>query len=216
LLIKEVFEQGKKKLGWRSVQMALRNKHGITMNHKKIRRIMKIYNLQCKIRRKNPYKAIMKKTQEHRTFENILNRQFNQCIPRKALCADITYLYYGAGRRAYLSAIKDIASGEALSWEVSMKTVQKLEDAELLLDTLLHSDQGFHYTNPLYISTLQGLGITQSMSRKANCIDNAPMESFFGHFKDELEFKDYQTFEELKIKVDQYMHYYNNVRYPFL
>ena len=157
LAIKGIFDKGRRKLGWRPIQMALKHSFGLTMNHKKIRRIMNKYGLVCQVRRKNPYKQIMKKTQEHRTCENILNRNFEQTVPRKILCTDITYLYYSLGRKAYLSAIKDIASGETIAWEVSsnlelefvLSTVEKLEGMDLQ-GALIHSDQGFHYTSPLY------------------------------------------------------------------
>ena len=223
LLVKEIFEKGKKKLGWRPIQMRLNNGYGLIMNHKKIRRIMNKYSLACQVRRKNPYKMIMKKTQEHRTFENILDRNFNQNALRKVLCTDITYLYYGLGRKAFLSAIKDIASGEIVSWELSqnlelefvVKTVARLEQLSLPQDSILHSDQGFHYTSPLYSQKIKQLKIIQSMSRKGNCIDNAPMESFFGHLKDEVDFKSCNTFQELTVKVNEYMQYYNHQRYQW-
>lgn len=203
--------------------MSLKNDHNLVMNHKKIRRIMNQYGLYCQARRKNPYKAIMKKTQEHRTCENILDRQFSQHAPLKALCTDITYLYYAQGCKAYLSVVKDIATREAVSWELSMnidlefvlKTIDKLNFLDLPEDCLIHSDQGFHYTNPLYIEKIKQLNVVQSMSRKGNCIDNAPMESFFGHLKDELEFKSCQTFEDLATKVNEYMQYYNHNRYQW-
>lgn len=144
-------------------------------------------------------------------------------MPSKALCTDITYLHYGAGRLAYLSAIKDIATGETISWETSqnismgfvLATVDKLADQDLAEGAMLHSDQGSHYTSPEYSTKLQRLGIIQSMSRKGNCIDNAPMESFFGHMKDDLDFKACKTFQELTYKINQYMHYYNNQRYQW-
>lgn len=223
LLVKTVFEQGKKKWGWRNIQMHLKNDHNRIMNHKKIRRIMNGYGFLCRTRRRNPYKAIMKKTQEHRTLPNVLDRQFDQAVPKKALCTDITYLYYGLGRKAYLSVVKDIATGEALSWEVSqtidlefvLKTIDRLRDLDLPSDALVHSDQGFHYTNPLYIEKIKQPHIIQSMSRKGNRIDNAPMESFFGHLKDELEFRACRTFEELVVKVNEYMQYYNHNRYQW-
>ena len=79
----------------------------------------------------------------------------------------------------------------------------------------IYSDQGFHYTNPQYADRVKGMGMVQSMSRKGNCIDNAPIESFFGHFKDDVEYKDCKTFEELKIKVDEYMNEYNNERHQW-
>lgn len=191
------------------------------MNHKKIRRIMAKYDLTCQVRRKNPYKQIMKKTQEHRTLENILDRNFNQTTPRKVLCTDITYLYYGSlGRKAFLSAVKDIASGETLTWQTSqnlelgfvLRTIDQLKKLELLSGCLIHSDQGFHYTNPLYQQKIKQLSIIQSMSRKGNCIDNAPMESFFGHLKDEVDFKSCDSFSKVTIKINEYMKYYNHQR----
>ena len=135
------------------------------------------------------------------------------------MCTDITYLYYSFGRKAYLSAIKDIASGETIAWEVSsnlelefvLNTIEKLEGLDLQ-GALIHSDQGFHYTSPLYQEKIKQYGLVQSMSRKGNCVDNAPMESFFGHLKDELEFKSCQTLQELIVKVNEYMQYYNHHR----
>ena len=221
LLIKEIFEKGKSKYGWRTIQMKLDSDMGITMNHKKIARIKNKYNLITRIRRRNPYKEIMKKTREHRTFGNILNRNFNQKNPRKAFCSDITYLPFNS-RMAYLSTIKDIASREIVGWNLSrhlqmdlvFDTVKNMVENKngLLKDILIHSDQGFHYTNPGYISKIRGLEMTQSMSRKGNCIDNAPMETFFGHFKDEVDYKNCKTFEELRELTAKYIDYYNNER----
>jgi len=224
LIIKKVFDKGKGKLGWRPIKMRLEYDYGIIMNHKKIRRIMKENYLITKIRRKNPYKMIMKKTQEHRTFDNLLDRNFKVDMPGKALCTDITYLYYGHGRKAYLQVIKDIASREILSWKLSnnlsmsfvLKSIENLKDIKALKkDSLIHSDQGFHYTNPEYISDVKKLELTQSMSRKANCIDNSPMESFFGHLKDDVDCKQAKTFEELSDMIKTYMDYYNKERYQW-
>lgn len=80
---------------------------------------------------------------------------------------------------------------------------------------IIHSDQSWHYTHPLYISELKKLGITQSMSRKGNCLDNAPIESFFGHMKEEIDIKSCQNFEEVKELVENYICYYNNERYQW-
>ena len=213
LKIKEVFDKGKGKYGWRNVKMGLPD-----MNHKKIQRIMRMYGLAATIRRRNPYKDIMKKTLEHRIFENKLQREFNQLIPFKVFCTDITYLRL-CGRFAYLSVIKDIASGEVMAWNLSLyldmvlvtDTVKnmKLDSYE---NIMIHSDQGFHYTNPLYIDIVKELKMIQSMSSKGNCIDNAPIESFFGHMKDELDYKPCKTFEELRLAVEEYMRYYNQER----
>ena len=221
LIVKKIFDKGKGKFGFRTIQMRLKERK-IVMNHKKIIRIMKKYNLVTKIRRKNPYKDIMKKSLEHRTFENKLNRQFQQNVPFKVFCTDITYLPFNH-RFAYLSVVKDIASGEVVASNLSaylgmnlvMDTVENLKQNKNISDfenILIHSDQGFHYTNPLYIEMVKQLKMTQSMSRKGNCVDNAPIESFFGHLKDDVDYKSCKTFEEVNLLITEYVKYYNQER----
>jgi len=220
LVIKEIFDKGKRKYGFRIVQMKLFSEKKIRMNHKKIIRIMKKYQLFVKIRTINPYKAMMKKTLEHRVCENKLNREFKQNIPFKTLSTDITYLPFNH-RFAYLSVIKDIASREVVGWNMAqhlemnlvLNTIDNLKNnIPISKDILIHSDQGFHYTSPKYIKKLKGLNMIQSMSRKGNCIDNAPIESFFGHLKDDVDYKKCKTFEELYSLIAEYMEYYNNDR----
>jgi transposase InsO family protein len=203
--------------------MHLASDYGVNMNSKKIQRIMKKYGLVTKVRKRNPYKDIMKETQEHRTFENILDRNFNQLIPSRVLCTDITYTYYN-GRKAYLSVVKDIATHEVVSWELSnnlsmkfvLDTIDNLKNIPGLSNqTIIHSDQGFHYTNPEYIKKVESLNLVQSMSRKGTCIDNSPIESFFGHFKDDVDFKQAKTFLELKTLISNYMTHYNTKRYQW-
>jgi putative transposase len=224
LMIKEIFDKSKGKYGWRMIQMKLLDKE-VIMNHKKIQRLKNKYDMITRIRRKNPYKAIMKKTEDHRTFENKLNRNFKQTEPFKVFSTDITYLPYN-GRIAYLSAVKDLASKEAVAWNLSshlqmdivLGTLGKIKEnpeIPIVNGIMIHSDQGFHYTNPLYVNSVKEMGMVQSMSRKGNCIDNAPIESFFGHFKDDVEYNSCKTFEELKIKVDEYMNEYNNERHQW-
>ena len=219
LLVRGIFDRGKGKWGFRTIQMQLLE-DGITMNHKKIIRIMKKYHLFTRIRRKNPYKMIMKKSLGHRTFENKLNREFGQDIPHKVFCTDITYIPFNY-RFAYLSAVKDIATGEIVAWNMEkhlemdlvLKTVEKLkESTPSLKEIMIHSDQGFHYTNPAYIQKVRESEMIQSMSRRGNCIDNAPIESFFGHLKDDVDYKHCKTFEELNLTIGEYMRYYNNQR----
>ncbi len=216
LLVKEVFEAGKSKYGWRQIQMYLQRRKKVTMNHKNIIKIKNKYNLITKIRRRNPYKAITKKTAERRTFENKLDRQFTQLIPRKVFCTDITYLFYN-NRVAYLSAAKDIATGEIVSWHASQYITMELvlgtiSQIKQYKNALIHSDQGFHYTNPGYIKEVETSEMVQSMSRKGNCIDNAPIESFFGHLKDDIDYKNCKTFEELHQLIENYIRYYNTDR----
>jgi transposase InsO family protein len=216
LLVKEIFDHGKGKYGWRTIKMKLERENKIIMNHKKIIRIKKKYSLVTRIRRKNPYRAVMKKTQEHCIFPNRLNRCFAQTIPNRFFCTDITYIPFNY-RFAYLAIVKDIASGEIVAWHLSQYITMELvltmiEQMVKYPGALIHSDQGFHYTNPAYIEKIEILEMTQSMSRRANCIDNAPVESFFGHFKDEVDYGDCKTFEELRQLIDNYIRYYNHER----
>jgi transposase InsO family protein len=222
LLIKTIFDQGKGKYGWRSVKMRLPQG---AMNHKKVIRLMRKYHLTAKIRRANPYRQMAKKTLAHRTFGNLLDRQFDQAAPYQAFCTDITYLPYNQ-RFAYLSVIKDIGSGEIVAWQLAenltmpivLDTLKNLKagiDSVILNGIVIHSDQGFHYTHPDYINEVRNLALVQSMSRKGNCIDNAPVESFFGHFKDDVDYRSCRTFEELRQKVTEYMYFYNHDRYQW-
>src|SRR3989344_1902674 len=193
--------------------MNLEREKKVHFNHKKIKRIMKTYGLRCTIRRRNPYKAIMKKTQEHRTFPNHLDRQFTQTVPYRVFGTDITYLFFNH-RCAYLVIVKDLASGEIVAWHVSMHITMELvltmiEQMKQYPNAMIHSDQGFHFTNPVYIEKVKALEMFQSMSRKANCIDNAPVESFFGHLKDDIDYKDCTMFEQLYQLIENYIHYYN-------
>jgi putative transposase len=207
--------------GYRRTVMHLAG-NGIIMNHKKASRIMGKFNLHAKIRRKNPYRKIFKKTEEHRTFENLLGRNFRQIAPEKAGGTDITYIPF-MGRFIYFSGVKDYCDGEILAWSASlhidmplvMETLDVLErrmGKEKLSGFLMHSDQGGHYTSPQYYSRIAGYGIIQSMSRKGNCIDNASIESFFGHMKDEIDISRCKTFEDAKSELADYVEHYNNGR----
>ena len=222
-LIKNIFEQKHQKAGIRTISMILRNKYNMIINLKRIARIKKQYGLITKIRKKNPYNIMFKKGLEHRTPPNILRQQFNVNEPDKVYSTDISYLIYKGGKRAYLSATKDLATREIVAFNVSndlsLKTAfSSLENTLKGMDCnnlIIHSDQGFHYTHPLYINKLKEFGVIQSMSRKGNCLDNAPIESFFGHLKDDLDIKSCQSFDEVKTLIENYIYYYNNERYQW-
>lgn len=225
-IIKKVYSRCKGKVGALQIKMILENEENVVMNHKRIRRIMKKYNLVCKIRRANPYKQIAQATQEHKTCENKLERQFDQQEPHKVLLTDITYIYYAKGQRAYLSVIKDGATREILAYYLSTSlrmdivysTLDKLMEREDFIphpNCLIHSDQGVHYTHPEFQKKVRDLGLDQSMSRRGNCWDNAPMESFFGHMKDGIDFKECTSVFEVKQAIKEYMEYYNEDRYQW-
>ena len=96
-----------------------------------------------------------------------------------------------------------------MTMELVLGTIKKMNKYK---DAIIHSDQGFHYTNPEYISEVKISGMIQSMSRKGNCIDNAPIESFFGHLKDDVDYESCKTFEEVGLLIENYVQCYNNDR----
>ncbi|GAB0169949.1 transposase [Lysinibacillus sp. CTST325] len=221
IILKAYHFRGRRK-GARQIKMTLENQYRITYNLKRIRRIMKKFEIVCPIRKANPARRMAKATKEHRTCPNELQRNFKQGVAGKVLLTDITYLTYGNGKRAYLSTIKDAETNEILAYEVSaslsmdiaLNTLRKLKrnHHHLTKDAFIHSDQGIHYTNPKFQKLVKEMGLGQSMSRRGNCWDNAPQESFFGHFKDETNLKACETLEEVKREVKSYMMYYNHYR----
>lgn len=212
--------------GARSIHMRLLHM-GIRMNIKKIRRLMKKYGLFCKIRKANPYRRMAKAIKTNNIVPNVVNRNFIQ-EPRMIILTDITYLFYGKERKkAYLSVMKDAFTNEILSYVVSISlevdfvlmTVKQLFEKHgatiKTKETICHSDQGVHYTSIEFQKILKDKGLRQSMSRRGNCWDNAPQESFFGHMKDEIDISSCRTFDELTAVIDDYMDYYNNERYQW-
>ncbi|WP_307607029.1 IS3 family transposase [Paenibacillus sp. V4I9] len=225
-LIKKAFHRKGFKKGSRSIKMTLENEFGVIYNLKRIRRLMKKFGLECPHRKPNPYKRMAKATQEHRTLPNSLKRDFRKGIPGLALLTDITYLPYGRSETAYLSTILDASTGEILSYNLSnsltldiatdtIDALVKQKRLKLYKDAFIHSDQGSHYTSPKYQELLKQKGLGQSISRRGNCWDNAPQESFFGHMKDHVDHRSCPTLAELQRKIDGYIRYYNNNRYQW-
>ncbi len=195
------------------------------MNVKKIRRLMKKYSLMCPIRKANPYRQMAKAMRTNNVAGNLLNREFTAHGPRKVLLTDITYIPY-KGVFAYLSTILDAFTRQVLSYVLSdslevdfvLETVQLLiENHGISLDseTLIHSDQGCHYTSYRFIQIVKDSNLRQSMSRRGNCWDNAPQESFYGHMKDEIDLSECTEFDQVKAIIDDWMDYYNNDRYQW-
>ena len=196
------------------------------MNIKKIRRLMKKFGLRCTIRKANPYRRIAKAMKTSYVAPNLLNREFESHGPRKVLLTDITYILNGKAPRCYLTTIIDACTKELLAWELSeslevdfvLVTVKRLIEehgVSLNTTTLIHSDQGSHYTSIKFIQLVKDSNLQQSMSRRANCWDNAPQESFFGHMKDEIDISECTTFDEVYRAVSDWTDYYNNDRYQW-
>ena len=153
--------------------------------------------------------------------ENILQRQFKAEAPCEKWVTDITEFRAG-GQKLYLSPILDLFNGEIVAWETACRPTEELvkrmlnKGLESLAEgekPLLHSDQGWHYRIKSYQSALADRGLVQSMSRKGNCLDNAVMENFFGHLKEEMYYRrDYRSVEELENAVSEYITYWNQKR----
>ncbi len=220
-LVKDIFFTEKEKIGIRRIKMKLEDIYGKIMNRKKIARIMKELNLKTRTRRKNPYKTQIKKNCENFYCENLLQRNFKNKLPYKALGIDITYLKYNA-RFAYLCVLLDVKTTEIISYALSRTMSKELALAtidgglETIKDnkysTIIHSDRGSQFTSKAYKDLLLTNGLTQSMSAPASPRDNAVIESFFGHLKDEIDLKGIKTFEQVVATIDNYMYYYNNER----
>ena len=225
-LILEAYQFRGYSKGARSIHMRLLHT-GVRMNVKKIRRLMKENSLFCPIRRENPYRKMARDMRTSNVAKNIVNRDFLSRGVRKVLLTDITYLHFRGGV-CYLSTILDACTREILAHELSDNlhvdfVIQTVEDlirkhkAALDNTTIVHSDQGCHYTSPAFIETLREAEFVQSMSRKGVCWDNAPQESFFGHMKDDIrnEIGKCQLFEDVQAIVDDWIDYYNNDRYQW-
>ena len=212
--------------GVRGIYMRLLH-NGIVMNQKKIRRLMHKYNLICPVRKQNPYRQMLRAMKSNSIADNIVNREFKEHGPRAILLTDITYIKLNDDF-IYLSVILDAFTKEVLSFVLSesleidfvLQTVNQLIQKHGQLfnsNTLIHSDQGCHYTSIKFRQLIEDAGLRQSMSRRGNCWDNAPQESFFGHMKEELKpyILNWKTFQEAKETIDDWMDYYNNERYQW-
>ena len=186
------------------MQTLLKRKYGVYANHKRVYRLMKQMNLLAVIRRKTPYTVYADKVYDE--IPNILNRKFGADLPNRKWVTDITYLTVN-GQRMYLSAILDLFNNEVGAYNVGrhptlefvVHTVTQAVTKCKPNQVILHTDQGGQYTSRYYAAVLRSYGITQSMSRRGNCLDNAVIENFFSHFKSEMLYtRKITTLEQLK------------------
>ncbi len=228
--IKYIFEQHNGRYGYRRITATLRDS-GIVINQKKVRRIMKKLGLKCiafshKSRKYNSYKGTIGKI-----ANNKVNRRFTTPVPHQKITTDTTeFKIYSTNdngkltiKKAYLDPFLDMFNGEILSFSISNKpNFKSINDAlnkainitnDCTYRRTFHSDQGWAYQMNKYSKTLKNNKIFQSMSRKGTCLDNSPMENFFGILKQEMYYgKVYKSFNELEIAIEEYIYYYNNKR----
>jgi len=232
-LIKEIFNKHKSRYGYRRITLALRNK-GLVINHKRVKRLMSqlgLYGLTPKAKYKS-YKGEVGKTANNKLLVKVVDevkhtttmkRNFKTTKVDEVWLSDVTEFHIPAGK-LYLSPILDLHNREIVSFNVS-KSPSFIQTRDMLnkafdkynnLEGLIfHTDQGWQYQMYQFIKSLKDKNIIQSMSRKGNCLDNSPMENFFGKLKNEMfygnEYK-FKTLNQLELAIKKYIHYYNNER----
>ena len=215
--IAAIYHENKGRYGCRRITLVLRSR-GILLNHKTVQRLMKQLGLVCHVREKK-YRSY--KGEVGKVAPNLLNRDFHAERPNQKWVTDVTE--FGLfGQKLYLSPILDLHNGYLVSYTISDRPVLSMVTTMLSkafatipagTGLILHSDQGWQYQHKQYQQMLKGKGIRQSMSRKGNCLDNAVAENFFGLLKSELLYlQKFQSMEQFKKELIDYLDYYNNRR----
>lgn len=210
--IQSIFEEHEGNYGYRRICLDLKQR-GLIVNHKKIQRIMKKLGLKCdkfsrKTRKYSSYKGTIGTIAKNR-----IKRRFYTSVCHQKLTTDIPEFKCSDGVKLYFNPIMDMFNSEILSYGISLRptlelAIKPLEEAleivkESKYRTTIHSDQGWHYQHKKWIKTLKKHKVFQSMSRKGNCLDNSPMENFFGLLKQEMYYGEALcSFEELNKRIE--------------
>ena len=219
--IQSIFIEHKGNYGYRRVHLELRNR-GYLVNQKRVQRLMKVLNLQAKIRQKRKYSS--HKGDVGKKAENLIQRQFEGSKTMEKCYTDVTeFAIPASDQKLYLSPVLDGFNSEIIAYNLS--TSPNLEQVKTMLEqaftekhyenTILHSDQGWQYQHASYHQFLESKGIQASMSRKGNSQDNGMMESFFGILKSEMFYgheKNFKSLNQLEQAIIDYIDYYNNKR----
>ena len=216
-LISSIYHEHKGRYGYRRITLELCNR-GYHINHKTVQRLMKQLGLKSLVRMKK-YRSYKGKV--GKIAANILKRDFVATKPNEKWVTDVTEFNL-FGEKLYLSPVLDLFNGEIIAYNIERRPryslVSKMLDQAFTRlsegDTpVLHSDQGWHYQMNQYTKALKEHGITQSMSRKGNCLDNAVIENFFGILKSELLYlQEFESMEHFKLELEEYIVYYNHKR----
>jgi putative transposase len=219
-LVREAHEKSHRTYGYRRITVWLQKQKGVSMNHKTVLRLMNKLNIRSVARKRKIFRR-MTKVEMYHYYDNLLNQEFHASQPNQKWVTDVTYIATRTGW-AYLSTIQDLFDSFIVSHQLA-----RVNSLELVLDTLkqakqtqevtaellLHSDRGYQYTSHSYAALLHESAITPSMSRPGNCWDNAPMENFFSHLKEEaLRQHPVPSFAEAKLIIEDYIHFYNYER----
>ena len=198
--------------------MVLKNK-AFNINHKKVLRIMREESLLCSKFKTRSRKYSSYKGQIGKVADNVVKRQFKADKPNQLWLTDVTeFRIKGQEKKLYLSPILDLYNSEIISYTLSNhptieltntmleKAIEENKDTKNLI---IHSDQGFHYQHSTWTKKLEKMNIRQSMSRKGNCLDNSPMENFFGILKQEMYYGvEFKNYDELVVEIEKYIRWY--------
>lgn len=214
--ITNIYHENKGRVGYRRITLELQN-GGMTINHKKVQRLMRQLGLICRVRMKK-YRSY--KGEAGAIAPNLLERNFEATRPNEKWVTDVTEFSL-FGQKRYLSVILDLYSRDLVSytiyerpslWMVTEMLGRALPKLLASCNLILHSDQGWQYQHKAYRGMLP-VGVRQSMSRKGNCLDNAVVENFFGILKSELLYlQDFDSLEHFRAELVEYLDYYNNRR----
>ncbi len=218
--IKKVLDSDPYPMGKRTVYMKMDSICGFHYSIKKISKLMRLNGSSCKIRQSKQSMKEIKELIKRNTKPNILNRRFRLALPNQVKLTDVTYLKYGNNQVAYKSTIKDSVTGKIDACVISdsndlklvLDTINQLDKSSYIDKAMFHSDQGALYLSDYFQEKIKEKGFIQSMSKRGNSQDNASMESLFGHFKDECDYSDCSSLNEVMAKVEHYVDYYNNRR----
>ena len=219
--IQSIFIEHKGNYGYRRIHLELRNR-GYLVNQKRVQRLMKVLNLQAKMRQKRKYSS--HKGDVGKKAENLIQRQFEGSKTMEKCYTDVTeFAIPNSTQKLYLSPVLDGFNSEIIAFNLSCSP--NLEQVKTMLEqaftekhyenTILHSDQGWQYQHDAYHRFLESKGIQASMSRNGNSPDNGMMESFFGILKSEKFYgyeKSFQSLKQLEQAIVDYIDYYNNKR----
>ena len=224
--VKDLYEESNGVLGYRQMCININREKVDELPHiinvKRVRRIMRILGLKSVIRKKRP--DYVKSTPEI-TAENILNRDFKATVPFEKWLTDVTEFKYYVGtevKKLYLSAILDLYDRRIIAYKLgdsnnNALVFETFDEATTLYPQakpIFHSDRGFQYTNKIFHQKLVEAGMIQSMSRVGRCLDNAPMEGWWGILKSEMYYlKKFTSRESLVSAIENYIHFYNTRRY---
>ena len=217
--INRLHQESKGIFGYRRMQLNLKRHFNLHCNKKRVYRVMRAIGLKSVIRRKRPHYT---KSTPEIIAENILNRKFSAENLNEKWLTDVTEFKYGNGSKMYLSAILDLMDKSIVSFVIGSSNnnplvfntfdaaVQKYPEAK----PIFHSDRGFQYTNKVFKAKLETAGMIQSMSRVGRCIDNGPIEAFWGTLKAEMYYlQKFLDYTSLKTAIEEYIDFYNYYRF---